>query len=179
MSDNRKLSMQELGRINAEEFRTSEKTPVIFLLDDVRSMNNAGSVFRTADAFRLEAIYLCGITPQPPHREIQKTALGATETVAWTYEKNALAAVQSLKSQGYTIICAEQVESSRKLNEAKFSREEKYVVVLGSEVDGVSQEIINVADYCVEIPQAGTKHSLNIAVAAGIIGWEIYRQIRG
>lgn len=171
--------MQELGRINPEEFRMSEKTPVIFLLDDVRSMNNVGSVFRTADAFRLEGMYLCGITPLPPHREIQKTALGATETVAWTFEKDALAAVQSLKSRGYTIICAEQVERSTKLNEAKFKRDGKYVIVLGSEVDGVSQEIINVADFCVEIPQAGTKHSLNIAVAAGIIGWEIYKQVRG
>lgn len=169
--------MEELGRMRPEEFRAAEKTPLLFLLDDVRSMNNVGSVFRTADAFRLAGIYLCGITPQPPHREIHKTALGATETVEWTHTPDAIAAVQGLKANGYTIVCAEQVGQSIKLNEAKFSAAEKYAVVLGSEVDGVQQEIINLADYCVEIPQAGTKHSLNIAVAAGIIGWEIYRQV--
>lgn len=168
--------MDELGRLNPDEFHSSEKTPLLFLLDDVRSMNNVGSVFRTADAFRLEGIYLCGITPQPPHREIQKTALGATESVEWKYAQDAITTVKQLKSSGYIIICAEQVERSTKLNEAKFSAEKKYVIVLGSEVDGVNQEIINLADYCIEIPQAGTKHSLNIAVAAGIIGWELFRQ---
>jgi 23S rRNA (guanosine2251-2'-O)-methyltransferase len=171
--------MDELNRLNRDEFHSSEKTPLLFLLDNVRSMNNVGSVFRTADAFRLEGIYLCGITPKPPHREIQKTALGATESVEWKYVPDAIAAVKELKARGYLIICAEQVERSTRLNEAKFSAKEKYVIVLGSEVDGVNQELINLADYCVEIPQAGTKHSLNIAVAAGIIGWEIYRQIRG
>lgn len=169
--------MDELNRMQPEEFRSAHKTPLLFLLDDVRSMNNVGSVFRTADAFRLAGIYLCGITPQPPHREIQKTALGATETVEWKHETSAIDTVKALKAQGYAIICAEQVERSTLLNDAKFAAHEKYVVVLGSEVDGVSQEIINLADYCVEIPQAGTKHSLNIAVAAGIIGWEIYRQL--
>jgi len=169
--------MEELGRMQPEEFRSSEKTPLLFLLDDVRSMNNVGSVFRTADAFRLESIYLCGITPQPPHREIQKTALGATESVHWKYAEDAIETARELKAQGYLIICAEQVEHSTKLNDAKFTAGEKYVIVLGSEVDGVNQEIINLADYCVEIPQAGTKHSLNIAVAAGIIAWEAFRQL--
>lgn len=178
MSENRKLSMTELGRLNPDEFHSSEKTPLIFLLDDVRSMNNVGSVFRTADAFRLKSIYLCGITPQPPHREIQKTALGATESVDWKYAQDAIAAVRELKGEGYMIICAEQVQNSTKLNDAKFTAKEKYVVVLGSEVDGVNQEIINLADYCVEIPQAGTKHSLNISVAAGIIAWEAFRQLQ-
>lgn len=168
--------MEELGRMQPEEFRSSDKTPLIFLLDDVRSMNNVGSVFRTADAFRLEGIRLCGITPQPPHREIQKTALGATETVAWQYADDAVAAVRELKAQGYRIICAEQVERSTKLNNAKFLATEKYVIVLGSEVDGVNQALIDLADYCVEIPQVGTKHSLNISVAAGIIAWEAFRQ---
>jgi 23S rRNA (guanosine2251-2'-O)-methyltransferase len=176
MNGNRKLNMDELNRLNPDEFHSSEKTPLLFLLDDVRSMNNVGSVFRTADAFRLAGIYLCGITPQPPHREIQKTALGATESVVWKYAPDAIAIVKDLKANGHTIICAEQVERSTKLNKAKFSSDKKYVVVLGSEVDGVNQEIINLADYCIEIPQAGTKHSLNIAVAAGIIAWEAYRQ---
>jgi tRNA G18 (ribose-2'-O)-methylase SpoU len=176
MTENRKLNMHELGRMNPEEFHSSDKTPVLFLLDDVRSMNNVGSVFRTADAFRLEGIYLCGITPQPPHREIQKTALGATETVRWEHTQDAIAAVRALKANGYTIVCAEQVERSVQLHDAKFTTDKKYVVVLGSEIDGVNQEIINLADYCIEIPQAGTKHSLNIAVAAGIIAWEAFRQ---
>lgn len=171
--------MDELGRMNPDEFRSSEKTPLIFLLDRVRSMNNVGSVFRTADAFRLEAIYLCGITPLPPHREIQKTALGATETVSWMHYPDPVVAVHALKEKGCTIICAEQVSGSKKLNEAKFEAAGKYVVVLGNEVDGVAENLIALADYSVEIPQAGTKHSLNISVAAGIIAWEIYKQVRG
>lgn len=177
MTENKKLSMSELGRLTQKEFQAAEKTPMVFVLDRVRSMNNVGSVFRTADAFLLESIYLCGITPQPPHREIQKTALGATETVQWFHHADPLTAVKELKAKGYTIICAEQVQGSRKLDEVKFERTNKYVIVLGNEVDGVDQSIIDVADFCVEIPQAGTKHSLNISVAAGIIAWEIYRQI--
>jgi 23S rRNA (guanosine2251-2'-O)-methyltransferase len=177
MSENRKLSMEELGRMNPAEFKDAEKTPAVFLLDRVRSMNNVGSVFRTADAFRFEAIYLCGITPQPPHREIQKTALGATETVAWKYEPSATEAVKTLRQQGYVIVCAEHVEFSVSLEDAKFSADDKYVIILGSEVDGVNQDLIDLADFCVEIPQAGTKHSLNVSVAAGIIGWEVFRQM--
>ena len=177
MTENRKLSMDELGRMAPEEFRNAEKTPAVFLLDRVRSMNNVGSVFRTADAFRFEGIYLCSITPQPPHREIQKTALGATETVHWIHYADAVKAVTGLKEKGYTIICAEQVSNSRKLHEMNFNAAEKYVIILGNEVEGVDQRLIDLADYCIEIPQAGTKHSLNISVAAGIFGWELFRQI--
>lgn len=176
--ENKKLSMNDLGRMSPEEFRQAEKTPLLFLLDRVRSMNNVGSVFRTADAFLLESIYLCGITPQPPHREIQKTALGATETVQWFHRQDAIATVNELKAAGYTIICAEQVQGSRKLHEVKFDASHKYVIVLGNEVDGVDQALIDLADFCVEIPQAGTKHSLNISVAAGILAWEVFRQLR-
>ena len=175
MTENRKLSMEELGRMNPDEFKNAEKTPAVFLLDRVRSMNNVGSVFRTADAFRFEAVYLCGITPQPPHREIQKTALGATETVNWMHYADAIDAINGLKEKGYLILCAEQVSNSRKLHEVKFDPSQKYVIVLGNEVDGVDQRIIDLADYCVEIPQAGTKHSLNISVAAGIFGWELFK----
>ncbi len=169
--------MEELGRMNPEEFKVAQKTPLIFVLDNVRSMNNVGSVFRSADAFRLEGIHLCGITPQPPHREIQKTALGATETIRWSHHENALTAVTELKQHGYTIICAEQVANSKLLSNAEFLATGKYVVILGNEVEGVNQSLIDIADYCIEIPQAGTKHSLNIAVAAGIIAWEVYRQV--
>lgn len=177
MSENKKLSMEELGRLNPDEFKSSEKTPLVFLLDDVRSMNNVGSVFRSADAFRIEGIELCGITPCPPHREIQKTALGATETVRWQHHGNAVAAAKELKAQGFTILCAEQVSNSKLLTQAEFSADKKYVVILGNEVDGVNQELVDLADYCLEIPQSGTKHSLNISVAAGIIAWEVYRQV--
>jgi len=169
--------MEELGRINPEEFRSAEKTPLLLVLDSVRSMNNVGSVFRSADAFRLEGILLCGITPRPPHREIQKTALGATETVRWSHIENALAAVTQLKNEGYVIICAEQVANSKLLSKAEFSSDHKYAIILGNEVDGVDQALIEIADYCIEIPQSGTKHSLNISVAAGIIAWEVYRQV--
>lgn len=177
MSENKKLSMEELGRLNPEEFKSSEKTPLVFLLDDVRSMNNVGSVFRSADAFLIEGIELCGITPCPPHREIQKTALGATETVRWQHHDNAVHAVLELKAQGFVILCAEQVSNSVMLTSAKFTADKKYVVILGNEVDGVNQQLVDLADYCLEIPQSGTKHSLNISVAAGIIAWEVYRQV--
>jgi tRNA(Leu) C34 or U34 (ribose-2'-O)-methylase TrmL len=179
MSENKKLNMEELGRINPEEFRSAEKTPLLLVLDSVRSMNNVGSVFRSADAFRLEGILLCGITPCPPHREIQKTALGATETVEWSHHENAVSAITQLKAAGYAIICAEQVANSKLLSEAVFSEKEKYAIVLGNEVEGVDQALIDLADYCIEIPQSGTKHSLNISVAAGIIAWEVYRQVTG
>jgi tRNA G18 (ribose-2'-O)-methylase SpoU len=178
MTENRKLTMEEIGRMSPNEFQTADKTPFYFLLDDVRSMNNVGSIFRTADAFRLAGIYLCGITPQPPHREIQKTALGATETVHWKHEPSAVEAVKALKEQGYVIVCAEHVEFSVTLEDARFTNEDRYVIVLGNEVNGVNQEIIDLAHFCIEIPQLGTKHSLNIAVAAGIIGWEIFRQLQ-
>ena len=160
--------------MNAEEFRVSEKMPLIVVLDDVRSMYNVGSVFRTADAFRAEAIYLCGITAQPPHPEIHKTALGAEDTVAWRHFDTAMEAVQSLKEQGYTVLSVEQCEGSTMLNqlEVKEVREvKKYAIILGNEVKGVHQEVVDASDGCIEIPQFGTKHSLNVSTTAGIVIW--------
>ena len=171
---NRKLKITEMGRMNAEEFRVSEKMPLIVVLDDVRSMYNVGSVFRTADAFRAEAIYLCGITAQPPHPEIPKTALGAEDTVAWRHFDTAMEAVQSLKEQGYTVLSVEQCEGSTMLNqlEVKEVREvKKYAIILGNEVKGVHQEVVDASDGCIEIPQFGTKHSLNVSTTAGIVIW--------
>ena len=179
MSENRKLSMEELGRLTPEEAESAVKTPVIIILDNVRSMHNVGSVFRTADAFLVEEIILCGITPVPPHREINKTALGATETVKWQHCSDAIQKLQELRGKGYKVIAAEQTAKSIKLHEAKFNPDEKYAVILGNEVDGVNQELIDQADYSLEIPQAGTKHSLNISVAAGVVSWELFRQLRG
>ena len=170
----RKLKITEMGRMNAEEFRVSEKMPLIVVLDDVRSMYNVGSVFRTADAFRAEAIYLCGITAQPPHPEIHKTALGAEDTVAWRHFDTAMEAVQSLKEQGYTVLSVEQCEGSTMLNqlEVKEVREvKKYAIILGNEVKGVHQEVVDASDGCIEIPQFGTKHSLNVSTTAGIVIW--------
>ncbi len=174
---NRKLKITEMGRMNAEEFRASEKMPLIVVLDDVRSMYNVGSVFRTADAFRAEAIYLCGITAQPPHPEIHKTALGAEDTVAWKHFDTAMEAVQSLKEQGYTVLSVEQCEGSTMLNqlevrEVREVREvKKYAIILGNEVKGVHQEVVDASDGCIEIPQFGTKHSLNVSTTAGIVIW--------
>ena len=171
---NRKLKITEMGRMNAEEFRVSEKMPLIVVLDDVRSMYNVGSVFRTADAFRVEAIYLCGITAQPPQPEIHKTALGAEDTVAWKHFDTAMEAVQSLKEQGYTVLSVEQCEGSTMLNqlEVKEVREvKKYAIILGNEVKGVHQEVVDASDGCIEIPQFGTKHSLNVSTTAGIVIW--------
>jgi tRNA G18 (ribose-2'-O)-methylase SpoU len=171
---NRKLKITEMGRMNVEEFKASEKMPLIVVLDDVRSMYNVGSVFRTADAFRVEAIYLCGITAQPPHPEIHKTALGAEDTVAWRHFDTALDAVQSLKEQGYTVLSIEQCEGSTMLNELGVRSEELgvgYAIILGNEVKGVHQEVVDASDGCIEIPQFGTKHSLNVSTTAGIVIW--------
>lgn len=176
---NRKLKITEMGRMNAEEFRASKKMPLIVVLDDVRSMYNVGSVFRTADAFRVEAIYLCGITAQPPHPEIHKTALGAEDTVAWRHFDTAMEAVQSLKEQGYTVLSIEQCEGSTMLNqlEVKEVREvKKYAIILGNEVKGVHQEVVDASDGCIEIPQFGTKHSLNVSTTAGIVIWHFVQQ---
>jgi 23S rRNA (guanosine2251-2'-O)-methyltransferase len=179
MSENRKLSMEELGRLSAEEAIHAHKTHVILILDNVRSMHNVGSVFRTADAFLIEEIILCGITPLPPHREINKTALGATETVKWSHVTDTMEALLNVRNNGYTILSAEQTSKSVKLHEAKFSGDQKFAVVLGNEVDGVNQQVIDASDYSLEIPQAGAKHSLNISVAAGVVCWELFRQLRG
>ena len=222
----RKLKITEMGRMNIEEFRASEKMPLIVVLDDVRSMYNVGSVFRTADAFRVEAIYLCGITAQPPHPEIHKTALGAEDTVAWQHFPTALDAVNTLKQQGYTVFSIEQCEGSTLLNElGTFSSTEsmrseelgvhnnpkpstlnpkpstlnsqlstlnpklsalnsklstvnsKYALILGNEVKGVHQEVVDASDGCIEIPQFGTKHSLNVSTTAGIVIWEFARHL--
>ncbi|AQX86500.1 RNA methyltransferase [Elizabethkingia sp. HX WHF] len=173
-----KLKLEELGRVDIETFKQSEKIPVIVLLDSIRSMNNVGAVFRTADAFIIEKVVLCGITPQPPHREIHKAALGATESVDWYYEKDVTDALQKLKSEGYKILAIEQTTGSIALNEQVISKDEKYVVIMGNEVDGVSDEALALCDGFIEIPQMGTKHSLNVSVCAGIIMWEFFKNLK-
>lgn len=179
----RKLKITEMGRMNAAEFKASEKMPLVVVLDDVRSMYNVGSVFRTADAFRVEAIYLCGITACPPHPEIHKTALGAEDTVAWRHFATALEAVQQLKEQGYTVFSTEQCEGSTMLQALELSiagspsASPRYAIVLGNEVKGVHQEVVDASDGCIEIPQFGTKHSLNVSTTAGIVIWEFVKQL--
>lgn len=164
--------MEELHRKNPEQYAKSDKLPVLIVLDNIRSMNNVGSIFRTADAFLIEGIYLCGITAQPPHREIHKTALGATHNVAWTYYPNTMESILDLKQSGYTVFGIEQVENSIKLE--KFTPPEgKTALVFGNEVKGIEQEVLNACDGCIEISQFGTKHSLNIAVTVGIVLWSI------
>lgn len=169
----KKLSMDELGRKSVNDFKEAQKHPIVVVLDNVRSMHNVGSVFRTADAFLIEAVCLCGFTPQPPHREIQKTALGATESVDWYYFDNTLSAINHLKQKGYNIYAVEQATESILLQNFSIQKEEAVAIVLGNEVDGVAQEIINASKACIEIPQFGTKHSLNISVAAGIVLWKL------
>jgi 23S rRNA (guanosine2251-2'-O)-methyltransferase len=173
----RKLSMDELNRKSVEEFRMAKKIPVIVVLDNVRSMHNVGSIFRSSDAFLLEGIYLCGYTPRPPHRDIHKTALGATETVHWEYHEAIMPALQSLQQNGYTLFAVEQAEGSILLQGLDFSPEAKIALVFGNEVEGVQQDVIAICDQCIEIPQAGMKHSLNIAVAAGIVFWELFKKL--
>lgn len=175
----RKLLNEELPRLTAEEFKEQAKLPLVIVLDNVRSHLNVGSVFRTADAFLVEAIYLCGITGTPPHRDINKTALGATETVSWKHYDDTTAAVNELKQQGYTIISIEQAEGATMLNEFKPIAGAKYAVVFGNEVDGVAQEVVSQSDVVVEIPQYGTKHSLNISVSAGIVVWDLVGKMKG
>ncbi|MDD2576589.1 MAG: RNA methyltransferase [Bacteroidales bacterium] len=175
---NNKLSLKELNRISVEEFKEAEKLPLVIVLDNVRSMNNVGSVFRTSDAFVVEKIYLCGITPKPPHREINKTALGATETVQWEYTSTTQEAISDLKQKGYKIYSIEQATNSVKLNEFVPVKNSKIAIVMGNEVDGVDQEIINLSDSVIEIPQYGTKHSLNISVTTGIVVWHLFNCIK-
>lgn len=174
----RKLTNSELNRINVNEYKSSEKTPIIVVLDNVRSLNNIGSVFRTSDAFLVEKIYLCGITATPPHRDIQKTALGATESVDWRYYENALDAIQELKAANYKIISIEQVAGSISLEQFEVVNNQKYAVIFGNEVKGVQQSLIDISDNCIEIPQFGTKHSFNISVSAGIVLWELYKKLK-
>jgi tRNA G18 (ribose-2'-O)-methylase SpoU len=171
----RKLSMDELNRKSVDEFKEAEKMPVVVVLDNIRSMHNVGSVFRTADAFLLRGIYLCGYTPQPPHRDIHKTALGATETVEWKYESTTIEAVKQLKQAGYRVYAVEQVQNSIPLNRFNMNQQQPVAVVFGNEVSGVEEEVLKLCDGSIEIPQLGMKHSLNISVAAGIVLWELVR----
>ena len=173
----RKLSITELHRITAEEFKQVEKMPLVVVLDNIRSLHNIGSVFRTSDAFRVECIYLCGITATPPHAEIHKTALGAEFTVDWKYVNNAVEAVNNLRDEGYTVYSVDQAEGSIMLNELQLEKGKKYAVVLGNEVKGVQQEVIDCSNGCIEIPQYGTKHSLNVSVTAGIVIWDLFKQL--
>ncbi|MGB1971554.1 MAG: RNA methyltransferase [Flavobacteriaceae bacterium] len=174
---NRKLKNSELNRKTIEQVKATTKTPLILVLDNIRSLNNIGSVFRTADAFLVEKIYLCGITAQPPHKDIQKTALGATESVAWSYEEDTLAVVETLLQQGVEVWAVEQAEKATFLNEFTPSSHKTTAFVLGNEVKGVQQSVIDLAGNVVEIPQEGVKHSLNIAVSAGVVCWDFYQKI--
>lgn len=172
----RKLSTEELNRPDKDTFKSMEKTPVVIILDQIRSLYNVGSVFRSADAFGISGIFLCGITATPPHRDILKTALGATETIPWQYFSRSEDAVARLKQEGYKIIAIEQTDSSLPLQNFDFSAHDKTAIVFGNEVKGVSDEVLALCDYAVEIPQFGTKHSFNVSVTAGIVLWEILRE---
>ena len=174
----RKLANNELERKTVADFKSAAKTPVILILDDIRSLHNIGSVFRTADAFLIEKIYLCGITATPPHKEIQKTALGATETVAWEYQKEVGTAIEKLQHEGWKIYAVEQVEGATFLNSFHPQSNERYALIFGNEVYGVSQKAIEQCEGCIEIPQFGTKHSLNIAVSTGIVVWDIFQKMK-
>lgn len=174
----RKLANNELERKTVADFKSAAKTPVILILDDIRSLHNIGSVFRTADAFLIEKIYLCGITATPPHKEIQKTALGATETVAWEYQKEVGTAIEKLQHEGWKIYAVEQVEGATFLHSFHPQPNERYALIFGNEVYGVSQKAIEQCEGCIEIPQLGTKHSLNIAVSTGIVVWDIFQKMK-
>ena len=175
---NRKLKNSELGRIDSQGFKNAEKTPLIIILDNIRSLNNIGAVFRTADAFLIEKIYLCGITAKPPHKDIHKTALGATDSVDWQYAENTLDVIKTLKAQGVFIASIEQAQHAISLKDFKTSPNQKYAIVLGHVVKGVQQEVVNNSDVVIEIPQYGTKHSLNIAVSCGIVIWDLFCKIK-
>ena len=173
----RKLENKELERKSIEDFKESEKTSLILVLDDIRSLHNIGSVFRTADAFLIEKIYLCGITAIPPNKEIHKTALGATETVTWEYQKDVLFVIENLKKEAVSVFAIEQVENAVFLQDFKVEKDKKYALVFGNEVYGVAQKAIEICDGTIEIPQLGTKHSLNIAVSVGIVIWDFFKKI--
>lgn len=173
----RKLENSELDRKSIEDFKKSDKTPLILVLDDIRSLHNIGSVFRTADAFLIEKIILCGITATPPNKEIHKTALGATETVAWEHHENVLEVIENLKKENVLTMAIEQVESAVFLQDFKVEPNQKYALIFGNEVYGVSQEAVAICNGCIEIPQLGTKHSLNISVSAGIVVWDLFKKM--
>jgi len=178
MSSTKKLKLEELGRIDIETFKQTKKTPLVVVLDNVRSMHNVGAVFRTADAFLIEKVVLCGITPQPPHREIHKAALGATDSVDWVYEKNIAEALQNLKAENFKILGIEQTTDSEIMTGFSINKDEKYALVLGNEVDGLSDEALSIYDTFLEIPQLGTKHSLNVSVCGGIVMWEFFKNLK-
>ena len=176
--DMKKLSVIELDRVSKEEFKSIDKTPLVVVLDNIRSLNNVGSVFRSSDAFKLEKIYLCGVTATPPNAEIHKTALGAEDSMEWEYVEDTKAVVAKLKQEGYKIFAVEQVQNSIMLDRVELDKTNKYVLILGNEVKGVQQEVVDMCDFAVEIPQFGTKHSLNVSVAAGIVIWEFFKKLQ-
>ncbi|WP_282133993.1 RNA methyltransferase [Seonamhaeicola maritimus] len=173
----RKLKNSELDRLSIEGFKTAEKTPLIIILDNIRSLNNIGSVFRTSDAFLIEKIYLCGITATPPHKDIHKTALGSTDTVAWEYVENTIDLVEKLKQDGVKVCSIEQAENATMLDSFKVENNTKYALVFGNEVKGVSQDVVSASDVVIEIPQFGTKHSLNISVSCGVVVWDVFSKL--
>ena len=173
----RKLKNNELGRITVDAFKAIEKTPLIVVLDNIRSLNNIGSVFRTSDAFLIEKIYLCGICATPPNKDIHKTALGATESVAWEYVADTLTLVEKLKTENIKVLAIEEVENSTKLNTFFPEKNQKYAIVMGNEVKGVQEAVVDAADLCIEIPQLGTKHSLNISVTTGVVLWDLFQKL--
>ena len=173
----RKLKNNELGRISVDEFKATEKTPLLVVLDNIRSLNNIGSVFRTSDAFLIEKIYLCGITATPPNKEIHKTALGATESVTWEYVEDTLDLIEKLKSENVKVLAIEQAENSTKLDTFFPEKNQKYAIVMGNEVKGVQQKVVSASDLVIEIPQLGTKHSLNISVTTGVVLWDLFSKI--
>ena len=174
----KKLKNSELNRIDVTTFKQVKKTPLIVILDNIRSLNNIGSVFRTSDAFLIEKIYLCGITATPPHKDIHKTALGATESVEWEYAENTLDVIKKLQQENIKIASVEQAENSIKLQDFTVDKSQKYAIVMGNEVKGVQQEVVDASDYCIEIPQYGTKHSLNISVTTGIVIWDLFKKLK-
>jgi tRNA G18 (ribose-2'-O)-methylase SpoU len=174
----RKLKNSELDRLDVSEFKDAKKSPIIIILDNIRSLNNIGSVFRTSDAFLIEKIYLCGITAQPPHNDIRKTALGSTETVDWEYAENTIDVVNNLKNKDVKICAIEQAENATMLNNFNPEPNIKYAFVFGNEVKGVAQDIVNTSDLVIEIPQYGTKHSLNISVSAGVVIWDVFSKLK-
>ncbi|GMN10731.1 RNA methyltransferase [Croceitalea sp. MTPC9] len=173
----RKLANDELERLDIEEFKNAVKTPLILILDNIRSLNNIGSVFRTADAFLIEKIYLCGITAKPPHKDIHKTALGATDSVDWEYRESTHELIKELKTDGIKVIAVEQTENATMLNNFKVVKHETYALVFGNEVKGVSQDVVSDSDLVIEIPQFGTKHSLNISVSTGVVVWDFWSKL--
>ncbi len=175
---NRKLKNSELDRINPEEYKASEKTPLIIILDNIRSLNNIGSVFRTADAFLVKKIYLCGITAKPPHKDIQKTALGATDSVDWEYAEDVMEVVSKLQNEGVFVASIEQAELAVNLNDFSVQKELTYAIVFGNEVKGVQQKVVTASDAVIEIPQFGTKHSLNISVSVGVVVWDLFVKLK-